>query len=257
MINLSGLADKMQGETRHLSPRVPKYVLLSDSIVGAVEAGELKPGDQLPGEYDLAEALPASLGTVQKALGRLVEQGVIIRRHGSGTFVADPSDQLHDLWHFRFRGDDGRTLLPVFSKVKSIQTTSGRGDWSVFLAEAKKFICIEREIDVNGEFSCLGRLFLDEEPFRDLLRMQPAELDNINIRALLRERFAMPTVRIEGQVGAEVFAPDITRALDLPDPTTGVVCHILGYGFRDVAVSYQMVYLPPNARRLEIRPHSR
>lgn len=255
-MNLSGLAEKMQGNGRRGAPRVPKYILLSDGIVGAVDAGDLQPGEQLPGEHDLAAALPASLGTIQKALGRLVEQGVVIRRHGSGTFVADQSDQLHDLWHFRFRGDDGHSLLPVFSTVRSIERTTSTGSWSEFLGADKDYICIERAIDVNGEFRCLGRLYLDAKPFNDLLNLEITSLDNTNIRAMLREEFGVPTVRIEEQVGAEHFAADISKTLRLPKATTGLVCHILGYGFRETAVSYQLVFIPPNARRLEIRPRS-
>jgi len=255
-MNLSGLAEKLQGSGHRGAPRVPKYILLSDGIVSAVDAGDLQPGEQLPGEHDLAAALPASLGTIQKALGRLVEQGVVIRRHGSGTFIADQSDQLHDLWHFRFRGDDGHTLLPVFSTVRSITRTATTGEWSEFLGTCKDYICIEREIDVNGEFRCLGRLYLSAAPFEDLLTLDIASLDNTNIRALLREQFGVPTVRIEEQVGAEHFAADISKILWLPDATTGLVCHILGYGFRETPVSYQLVFIPPNARRLEIRPRS-
>lgn len=239
-----------------VAPRVPKYVLLSDSIVGAVDAGDLKPGDQLPGEHDLAAALPASLGTIQKALGRLVDQGVIIRRHGSGTFVADQAEQLHDLWHFRFRGDDGKSLLPVYTKVRSITEGSARGDWSVFLGEPADFICIEREIDVNDEFFCLGRLYLKTKPFENLLKVPPSDLDNTNIRALLRNDYGISTIRIEELVAAETFEPAISKILKVPHPTTGLVCHILGYGFRDDPISYQLVYLPPNARRLEIRPRN-
>lgn len=254
-MNLSGLAEQMQGFAARVAPRVPKYVLLSDSIAGAVDAGDLKPGDQLPGEHDLAAALPASLGTIQKALGRLVDQGVIIRRHGSGTFVANQSEQLHDLWHFRFRGDDGASLLPVHSKVRSVNAVTALGDWSDFLEETS-FICIEREITVNGEFSCLGRLYLNASPFQNLLNVQKTDLDNINIRALLRNDYGISTARIEEQVGAESFSSDISQTLKLPEHTTGLVCHILGYGFRDDPVSYQLVYIPPNARRLEIRPRS-
>lgn len=255
-MNLSGLAEQMQGAAARVAPRVPKYVLLSDSIAGAVDAGDLKPGDQLPGEHDLAAALPASLGTIQKALGRLVDQGVIIRRHGSGTFIADQSEQLHDLWHFRFRGDDGHSLLPVYSTVQSIKEVSEQGDWSEFLGDAPSFICIEREIDVNGEFSCLGRLYLKAKPFQKLLKVQKSDLDNINIRALLRNDYGVSTARIEEQVGAELLTSDVSKTLNLPAQATGLVCHILGYGFRDAPVSYQLVYLPPNARRLEIRPRS-
>ena len=255
-MNLAGLADKIEGATERGLPRVPKYILLSDGISGAVDNGDLKPGDQLPGEYDLAAALPASLGTIQKALSRLVEQGVIVRRHGSGTFISDQSDQLHDLWHFRFLGDDGRSLLPVFTRVKSIRKTSEDGDWSHFLGVDRPLLCIEREIDVNGEFMCLGRIYLDAERFSEILNLEISDLDNTNIRALLRQNYDVPTVRITEQVGAEIFALNICDLLKLKKHTTGLVCHILGYEFRGAPISYQVVYLPPHARRLEIRPRT-
>ena len=61
-------------------PRVPKYLRLSDSIAGAVEAGELKPGERLPGESELAEMqriAARAFEAIDKGGGRIVEQGTM------------------------------------------------------------------------------------------------------------------------------------------------------------------------------------
>lgn len=255
-MRLTRLADALNDgdDTGHV--RVPKYLRLSEEIAHAIDAGELRAGDRLPGESELAERLPASLGTIQKALGHLAERGVVVRRHGAGTFVAGPPNQLHDLWHFRFLGTDGRSVLPVFTRVTHVGRVSGDGPWGDFLAVPDGHIRIDREIDVNHEFMVASRVFLCAERFGALARVRPSSLDNANIRAVLRDRFAAPTSRVVEQIGAEHMPDDVCRLLGLEPGTVGMVLHILGYGFRDEPLSYQLVYTPPDARRLEIRPRN-
>ncbi len=236
--------------------RVPKYLRLSEEIANAIDSGELRAGDRLPGESELASYLPASLGTIQKALGHLAERGVIVRRHGAGTFVADLPNQLHDLWHFRFLDDDGQSLLPVFTRVTQISRVATGGAWTDFLGDEDHHLRIDREIDVNHEFKVASRIFLPGGRFDALAKTKSDSLDNVNIRAVLRERFDAPTSRVVEQVGAETMPDDICTLLNLAPGTTGMVVHILGYGFLDDPLSYQLVYTPPNTRRLEIRPRN-
>jgi GntR family transcriptional regulator len=49
---------------------------------------ELRPGDQIPGENELCERYGISRTVVRQALGSLVNDGVLFRRQGHGTFVA-------------------------------------------------------------------------------------------------------------------------------------------------------------------------
>jgi len=253
-VELSRLAETLSDLSGPEAARVPKYLLLSDGIARAVETGELAAGERLPGEAELAAQLPASLGTIQKALAHLSERGLIVRRHGAGTFVSDRKRQLHDLWHFRFLADDGVTLLPVFTKVEGVAIVTGEGPWSSFLAPAEAFVRIQRRIDVNGEFPCLSRLYVDHPKFKGLLKEKKRALDNANIRALLREKCGAPTLRIVEQVGAEIMPPDVCKSLGIDTSAIGMVCHILGYGFRDAPLIYQLLFVPPGARRLEIQP---
>jgi len=239
-------------------PRVPKYVVLSDQIVGEIEAGNLQPGEQLPGEAEMAAVLPASLGTIQKALSRLVDQGMVVRHHGTGTFVSDGRRRLIDLWHFRFLADDEQTLLPVFATVQDIRLSSTDGPWRGFLDAGGDCdgdcICIERKINVNGEFDSFARFFVSADKFPGLERTSPHRLDNISFRTFLKDSYGVATVRVTEQVAAETMPPDICAVMGQAAGTTGLVYHLRGYGYRDEPVSYQLVYIPPNTRRLEFGP---
>ena len=68
-------------------PKETKYQAVYDNIVAGVENGKWLPGDRLPTEAALSASAKVSLGTVQKALRLLEEEGVIVRRHGSGTYI--------------------------------------------------------------------------------------------------------------------------------------------------------------------------
>ena len=66
----------------------PLYRRLQDRIKTAIESGDLKPQEALPGERDIAQALSVSRVTVRKALSGLVSAGLLEQRQGSGTFVS-------------------------------------------------------------------------------------------------------------------------------------------------------------------------
>ncbi|PRD42639.1 GntR family transcriptional regulator [Phyllobacterium phragmitis] len=66
----------------------PLYVKLKRIIESAVARGILKPGDALPPEREIASMADVSRVTVRKAVQELVKEGLLVQRHGSGTFVA-------------------------------------------------------------------------------------------------------------------------------------------------------------------------
>jgi GntR family transcriptional regulator len=65
----------------------PLYQQLQRSLREAIQKRVLRPEDALPAERDLAEELEVSRITVRKAIDGLVQEGLLMRRQGSGTFV--------------------------------------------------------------------------------------------------------------------------------------------------------------------------
>lgn len=66
----------------------PLYIQLVNAIKTAISSGQLRPGDAVPSERELVDKLRIARGTVRKAFQQLLEEGILIRNQGSGTFVA-------------------------------------------------------------------------------------------------------------------------------------------------------------------------
>ncbi len=66
----------------------PLYLRVQERIRESILAGRWRPQEALPGERDLAESFEVSRVTIRKALGGLVEDGLLQQRQGSGTYVA-------------------------------------------------------------------------------------------------------------------------------------------------------------------------
>lgn len=72
------------------SSYIPYYVQLIQLIKAQISSDTWKPGDQIPGEPDLCSQYHISRTVVRQALRELEIEGLIIRRKGRGTFVAQP-----------------------------------------------------------------------------------------------------------------------------------------------------------------------
>lgn len=70
------------------SSPTPLYQQLRRSLRQAIEQDVLAPDDALPAERDIAVDFGVSRITVRKAIDGLVDEGLLDRRHGAGTFVA-------------------------------------------------------------------------------------------------------------------------------------------------------------------------
>ena len=66
----------------------PKYYVVKRHLLSLLP--DFSPGVPLPTERELASALSTSRTTVRQALTELVTEGRLVRRHGSGTYVAEP-----------------------------------------------------------------------------------------------------------------------------------------------------------------------
>jgi len=71
-----------------------KYRQIADDLREQINAGTLRPGDQLPTEPQLATAYGASRSTIRLAVGMLTTNGLIEARQGMGTFVRQPAAPL-------------------------------------------------------------------------------------------------------------------------------------------------------------------
>lgn len=103
--------------TLSAAPRQSVPEVIIERILQAISSGDIRPGERLPTEPELARSLGVGRTSVREALGKLQMLGVIEVRRGLGTFVtnttttdpkvaflrwsAEHSDQVIDLFEVR------------------------------------------------------------------------------------------------------------------------------------------------------------
>lgn len=114
----------------------PLHTQAADALRTLLQAGEYSAGTRLPSEPELAQRLGISRPTLRGALQTLEEEGSIVRRHGVGTFVAEPRPVL----------DAGLEVL------ESIEQMASRGGLHVDMGEV---VIVER-LTTDEEAGGLG-----------------------------------------------------------------------------------------------------
>jgi GntR family transcriptional regulator len=93
----------------------PLHIQARQQLLTWIEDGMYQPGQRLPSESNLAAQLGISRPTLREALFNLEQEGVIVRRHGVGTFVAP---------------DYGNRLESGLERLESILALADRHDMS-------------------------------------------------------------------------------------------------------------------------------
>src|SRR4030067_643653 len=83
----------------------PLYAQIADALLGRMQRGELAAGDRIPPERELSEMLGVNRLTLRRALRELEGRGLLRRRPGLGTFVAEPKIERPAGWLVSFTRD--------------------------------------------------------------------------------------------------------------------------------------------------------
>ncbi len=86
---------------------------VADEIVRNIIGKELKPGDKLPNEFELASKLGVGRSTVREAIKTLVSRSVVEIRRGAGTFVSARSGVSEDPLGLQFLDDKVRVATDL------------------------------------------------------------------------------------------------------------------------------------------------
>ena len=230
---------------------IPKYLRLRNSLATAISAGRWKVGAKIPAEDAIADATGLSLGTVQKALKVLADDGLVVRRQGMGTFVASGETPMNaPFYHCRFLGADGEQL-PIFSKFARRHAAAGEGEWRKHLA-GREIVCLERVFSINNEFSIYTHLYFDAERLPTLATAPAAKLSGVNMKELIAREHRAPLTRFSENLVVQAFPAHVCAAIGVKPKTSGAVLEIVGRDRQGEAVYFQELFIPPTERRLFI-----
>lgn len=127
---------------------IPVYYQLKEMIKEKITNGTWQVGQCIASERELTEAYGVSRMTVRQALGELVQEGLLVREKGKGTFVCEPKVKQEDMMSFSdIIKKAGRSLITKVLDFEVINTPDELAD----TFEVEKIYKINRLRLVDGE----------------------------------------------------------------------------------------------------------
>ena len=163
------------------TPGQSRYGKLALALRDRILQGEWAPGDVIPAESALAQSYGVALGTIRQALALLVEDGVLQRRHGKGTFVTKGVDGASMMRFFRFRGlNDGQSEAPQSRILSSRMRSATAQEINAFgLTKGAQVLQLERLRSLSGEPCLLETIVLPLPLFGKLADSDTEKWDDL------------------------------------------------------------------------------
>ena len=192
---------------------VPLYYRLREALRARILSGELAPGSPIPTENELIERYGVSRTTVREAILPLVQEGLLYRKQGKGTFVAARKfqERLGALTGFT-EEMEARGLRPGARLIGIEQVTlQGRDADLLALPEGAPAHCITRLRLANGDPLCVEtNLF----PHDIGLRLAQEDLNDAGYYALLEQRYGIRLSDAEQSIEARPASAEEARLLN-------------------------------------------
>jgi GntR family transcriptional regulator len=198
---------------------IPLYTQIKELLVGRIREGLWSPGDVIPSEMQLAQELNVSQGTVRKAITELVENNVLTRKQGRGTFVAYHDSQRALFHFFHIVDDKGHKVLPDSKTLSCRRKRASRLEsLKLGLAAGSSVVSVERIRKFDSRPTMLETITLPSKPFGELGKLGACDLPNM-LYELYEKKFGITVHSAEEQLRAIAASDHDAELLNLPTGT--------------------------------------
>ena len=229
---------------------IPAYRRIEGAIRKVIEAGELKPGDVVTSERELARVHDVSLMTARQALVSLEREGVVERRRGVGTFVATPKIHFNKL--MSYTEQMGSRRLTAESKILFAKVIDNEQDATARLSISPKsrVLKLERLRHVAGEPFALETCYLSAERFSGLLS---APLRTASLFSTLERDYGVELGYSDEEVDATMADPGMAELLGVPKREPLLRIRQVIYSTKGVVILYVLGLYRSDRHNLLIR----
>jgi GntR family transcriptional regulator len=191
---------------------LPAYQQIQQVIRQRIEAKQLKPGNAVSSERELAKIHGVSLMTARHALVGLEREGIVERRRGAGTFVAPPRIHFNKL--MSYTEQMASRGLPPSSKVITAKIVAGEQEIAarLRLGAISRMVKIERVRLTGDEPFALETCYLPGDEFAGLVH---APLGRSSLFSTLEHDYGVELAYADEEVDATVAESRVAQLLDL------------------------------------------
>jgi GntR family transcriptional regulator len=215
---------------------LPLYFQLHQIFRNCILSGGWKPGEQIPVQHELASTYEVSLAVVRQAVQMLVNEGLLVKRQGKGTFVID------------FRIKQGPKKLTSFTQellTKGFKPGSVLLEQKVLQASEKyatiftvtketEIILVKRLRTIDGEPLGIQSFFCPLPYAPDFLHNDLCQ----SLYELLEKKYRIHIVRAEEKYYSTVLDEIESRILKVKSPFAGFYVERTSYDTAGRIVEY-------------------
>ncbi|GAC1588502.1 MAG: GntR family transcriptional regulator [Ktedonobacteraceae bacterium] len=235
---------------------IPLYYQLKQVVRNEIERGIYHPGDRLPSETEMIQRYGVSRITVRQALSELENEGVVVRRHGRGSYVAERAIEQDLVRLTDFVEDMELAGLAPSSQVLSFE----REVVTASIAEAL-------DVAVSEEVIRIDRLRQADErpiayditwlPLRFGLLLSESELRHDTIYHILETRYNIPIEMGVFHITASNVTTEQAHLLQIAPGTGLLLIRRISYTTGNVPVYVQDRYYRTDriSYRVTLRRH--
>lgn len=216
-----------------------KYIRIYEWLEQAIKSGEFQVGDRLPNEVELAARFGVHRMTIRQAVNKLVEDQVVMRKRGLGTFLVSDKrpvmvKSLDNLT--TYRDDIIQTgLQPRYKVLNFERTVAGKevAD-NLQLEEGAPVIAFSRVMFANDVPLVVEHTRLPYDLFGDLEEQDLEE----PLYLLMREKFQMSALYTEHEIGCLIPSGEDRKLLHLAEGEPCLSLYVISHDSRGRVVEF-------------------
>lgn len=221
-----------------LDSRLPAYARLRDTLTARIARGDWTPDSPLPSESRLAREFDVSVGTVRKAVDGLVEEGLLERRQGSGTFLRGPSFSSSLFRFFAMRGADGAPASIPSSLVLSRAVAPPPAEAAAALGTSDT-IRITRLRSLSDQPVLYEELYIPADRFDGFTALEDSAFGPL-LYPLYFERFGVLVKRASDEVSFDTAAQGVAQHLQINPGSPLAVIRRTAFDVEDRPVEWRI-----------------
>lgn len=218
--------------------KIPLYNLIEQNFHELILSGQLKPGDAIPSEWDLATVYGVSRLTVRHALDNLARQGWLSRRHGVGTFIANPTVTRIAPSNLSFSEQMRAVGRRPSSRLVSIQVMPAGGEVAghLRLQESEPVVEITRLRLADDEPILLETSYLSQTRFPGL--ENATSLTSGSLYEYLATQYQVHVVEMDQTLEPVILSESEARYLETPTGSPAVLSEVIAYTYNGDPIEY-------------------
>jgi GntR family transcriptional regulator len=225
----------------------PLYQQIKSLVLQSLQAGEWKPGDPIPSEFELAARYKVSQGTVRKAIDELAKEHLLVRRQGKGTFVATHAEQQVQFRFLKLKPDNPAAVRQGPAERHIIDCKKLRAPQQVAevlgLRTSEQVFQVRRVLSFEGVPTIFEDIWLPGGPFKGLTAGQ-LSADTRPMYAMFESDFGIRMVRAQERLRAVLPADDVQVFLKVSAQTPLLKVERLSFTYQDTPMEWRTgVYL--------------